>query len=71
MYVTPKRHMVKTSNVHKLAFFIFYEDGAFLRELKSYLLRSASAVSIQKCDLIIHFRYIMCERVTGMIKAQC
>ena len=45
--------MIKTSNVHKLAFFIFYENEAFLRVLESYLLRSASAVSIQKCDLII------------------
>ena len=60
--------MVKTSNVHKLAFFfIFYENGAFLRLLKSYLLRSALAAPIQKCDLIIHFRNIICERVTGMI----
>ena len=60
--------MVKTSNVHKLAFFISYENGAFLRVLKSYLLRSASAVPIQKCDLIIHVRYIICKRVTGMVK---
>ena len=59
--------MVKTSNVHKLAFFSFYENGAFLKVLKSYLPRSASAVPVQKCDLIIHFRYIICERVTGKI----
>ena len=63
--------MVKTSNVHKLIFFIFYENGAFLRVLESYLLISASAVPIQKCDLIIHSRYITGKRVTGMIKAQC
>ena len=62
--------MVKTSNVHKLAFFIFYENEAFLRVLKSYLLRSASAVPIQKCDLIIHSGYIIGKNVTGMIKAQ-
>ena len=63
--------MIKTSNVHKLAFFIFYENEAFLRVLESYLLRSASAVSIQKCELIIHSRHIIGKRVTGMIKAQC
>ena len=63
--------MVKASNVHKLEFFIFSEKGPFLRVLKSYLLRSASVVQIRKCDLIIHFRYLICERVTGNIKAQC
>ena len=46
-----KTHTVKTSNIHKLECFIFYENGAFVRVLESYLLRSASAVPIQKCDL--------------------
>ena len=50
-YVIQKTHMVKITNVHKLAWFIFYENGAFVRVLESYLLRSASAVPIQKCDL--------------------
>ena len=64
--------MVKTSNVHKLlGYSVSYENGAFLRVLESYLPRSASAVPIQKCDLIIHSRYIIGKKVTGMIKAEC
>ena len=63
--------MVKANNVHKLTFLLFYENEAFLRVLESYLLRSTSAVPIQKCDLIIDYRYIIDKRVTGMIKGQC
>ena len=63
--------MVKTDNVHNLAFFIFYESEAFPRVLKSYLLRSPSPVPIEKCDLVIHSGYIIDKRVTGTIKAQC
>ena len=35
-----KRHMVKTGTIQKLSFLIFYENGAFLRVLESYMLRS-------------------------------
>ena len=40
--------MVRAGNFQKLEFFIFYENGAFLRVLESYQLRSASAVPIHK-----------------------
>ena len=67
-----KTHIVKTSNVHKLAWYIFYKNGAFVRVLESYLLRSASAVPIQKLWFkIIHSRYIVGKTVTGMIKDPC
>ena len=61
--------MLKISNVHKLALFIFCGNGAFMRVLESCFLRSASAIPIQKSHLIIHSRYIIGKRVTGMLKA--
>ena len=43
--LTPKNDMEKITdigknNVRKLSFYIFYENGAFLKKLESYLLRS-------------------------------
>ena len=61
--------MVKTSNVRKLAFFIFSES--FSESARILLDKVCFSSYNSKCDLIIDSRYIIGKRVTGMIKSQC
>ena len=52
--------MVKTSNFHKLTFFNFYENAAFLKALEAFLFKVYfMLVPIQKRNLIIHSRKII------------